>query len=187
MKCTVRQLTLVAPVLLLAAFPAQAQDPATIAFSPMNIEFMSGPIAFDNEPVAGAPYSAEAVTEVVQTLADGNRIVRESKAQINRDSKGRTRREQGLAMLGPLVGGPNGSHEMRHVQISDPETRTTIMLDLESRIAHKMPAPQFMFTNKTEGLKTSGKASTSATSRWRFLPRLPARAAPACRCSARGV
>ena len=57
--------------------------PNVIAFSsPMNIEFMYGPIAFDGEPVAGAPYSAEAVTDVVQTLADGNRIVRQNKAQI---------------------------------------------------------------------------------------------------------
>ena len=81
----------------------------------MNIEFMSGPIAFDNEPVTGAPYSAEAVTEMVQTLADGNRIVRESKAQIARDGKGRTRREQGLAMFGPLVGGlPGAEHAAPH-------------------------------------------------------------------------
>ena len=52
------------------------------------------------------PYSAEAVTDVVQTLADGNRIVRQNKAQISRDSQGRTRREEGFAMFGPLVNGP---------------------------------------------------------------------------------
>ena len=69
---------------------------------------MSDPIAFDTEPVTGAPYSAEAVTDVVQTLSDGNRIVRQNKAQISRDGHGRTRREQGFAMFGPLVNGPRG-------------------------------------------------------------------------------
>ena len=110
----------------------------------MNIEFMSDPIAFDTEPVTGAPYSAEAVTDIVQNLADGNRIVRQNKAQISRDSQGRTRREQGFAMFGPLVNGPRGN-ELRNVQISDPTTGTMIMLDLHSRTAHKMPgAPRMM-------------------------------------------
>ena len=141
---------LVLSLLLLAGAPAaRAQAPPdTIAFSsPMNIEFMSGPIAFDSEPVTGAPYSAEAVTDVVQTLADGNRIVRKSNAQISRDSQGRTRREQSLAMFGPLVTGPGGD-EPRNVQISDPTTGTMIMLDLQTRTAHKMPVPRMMLTNK---------------------------------------
>jgi hypothetical protein len=135
-------------LVLMAGLTSRAQEPANVMFSPMNIEFMSSPIAFDNEPVAGAPYSAEAVTEVVQTLADGNRIVRGSRAQISRDGEGRTRREEGLAMFGPLVGGPNGPPDTRHVQISDPGTRTTIMLDLQNRTAHRVPVPQFTFTNK---------------------------------------
>jgi hypothetical protein len=127
---------------------AQAPPPDVIAFgSPMNIEFMSGPIAFDNEPVTGAPYSAEAVTDVVQTLADGNRIVRKNTAHVSRDSQGRTRREEGLAMFGPLVNAPDGT-EPRSVQISDPTNGTMIMLDLQTRTAHKMPAPRMLLKNK---------------------------------------
>ena len=123
--------------------------PDVIAFSsPMNIEFMSEPVAFDGEPVTGAPYSAEALTDVVQTLADGNRIVRQNKAQIARDGQGRTRREQGFAMFGPLVNGPRTGEEPRHVQISDPTTGTMVMLDLQNRIAHRMPAPHVMLRNK---------------------------------------
>ena len=120
-----RKLLVLVPLILTGSAGLRAQGgPNVIAFSsPMNIEFMSGPIAFDTEPVAGAPYSAEAVTDVVQTLADGNRIVRQNKAEIARDSQGRTRREQGLAMLGPLVKGPGGN-EARHVQISDPSAGT---------------------------------------------------------------
>jgi hypothetical protein len=106
----------------------------------MNIEFMSDPIAFDTEPVTGAPYSAEAITNVIQTLSDGNRIVRENKAQISRDSTGRTRREQGFAVFGPLVSGPRAD-ELRSVQITDPAAGATVLLDLRTKTAHKMPAP----------------------------------------------
>jgi len=131
-------------VLLLLLTPTlhmRAQEPVNvIGYPPVHIEFMSGPISFDTEPVTGAPYSAEAVTDVVQTLSDGNRIVRQNKAQISRDSQGRTRREEGFAMLGPLVNGP-GANEVRNVQISDPTTGTMAMLDLQSKTAHKMPAP----------------------------------------------
>ena len=159
MTFTVREMLLFASALSLPALPAQAQEPPMIAFSPMNIEFMSGPIAFDNEPVTGAPYAAEAITEVVQTLSDGNRIVRESKVQIARDGKGRTRREEGLAMFGPLVGGPAGADQPRHVQISDPGTKTTILLDLQHRMAHKIPAPYLKIgLAKRAMFKAAGKS-----------------------------
>jgi hypothetical protein len=137
----IRQIFVCALIAMCAMPLLQGQEPAdVIAFSsPMNIDFMSGPITIETDPVTDAPYSAEAVTQMVQTLADGNRIIRESKAQISRDSKGRTRREEGLAMLGPFVNAP--ANEMRSVQISDPSTGTMIMLDMASKTAHKMPAP----------------------------------------------
>jgi hypothetical protein len=43
--------------------------------------------------VKGEPYSAEAVSESVQILADGNRIARGNTTRMFRDSEGRTRRE----------------------------------------------------------------------------------------------
>lgn len=43
--------------------------------------------------VRGAPYCATAVHENVQTLGDGNRIVRKQLSQLCRDGEGRTRRE----------------------------------------------------------------------------------------------
>ncbi len=143
-----RKTFVLASLLLSCALSARAQGGANIISfsSPMNIDFMSEPIALDGEPVAAAPYSAEAVTEVVQTLADGNRIVKRNKAQVARDGQGRTRREQGFAMFGPLVNG--AGDEPRHVQISDPTNGTMIMLDLQNRIAHKMPAPHVMLKNR---------------------------------------
>ena len=46
------------------------------------------------EIVKNAPYTAEAVNEVVQTLADGNRIVRRTATLVARDAYGRTRQER---------------------------------------------------------------------------------------------
>jgi hypothetical protein len=102
------------------------------------IEFLSIPVDVVDEPVSGAPYSAEAVTEVVQSLADGNRIVRESRTAMYRDGAGRTRREYGLAMIGGLVGGPDGAQQ---VQISDPRTGVSYHLDVANRVARKLHAP----------------------------------------------
>jgi hypothetical protein len=107
--------------------------------------FMAAPISFENETVTGAPYSAEAVTDVVQSLADGNRIARQSKAQLARDSAGRTRREQGLSMLGPMVNDPS---DFRQVQITDPAARTIILLDMNRQTAHRMPAPTIRVTTQ---------------------------------------
>jgi len=42
--------------------------------------------------VTGAPYSAQAVTEHIQILADGNTIHTTTTANVYRDSQGRTRR-----------------------------------------------------------------------------------------------
>jgi hypothetical protein len=151
----IRNCSLAVFVLLAAASMRAQAPPDMLAFTaPLNIEFMSDPISFDTEPVTGAPYSAEAVTDIVQNLADGNRIVRQNKAEIRRDSQGRTRREQRLAMFGPLVNGPHGD-EPRNVQISDPTTGSMVMLDLQSRTAHKLPgAPRLMMW--TRGVVASG-------------------------------
>jgi hypothetical protein len=84
--------------------------------------------------VKGAPYAAEAVTESVQTLADGNRIVNKFTSQVYRDSEGRTRREQTLKGLG-VVG--NGEEPLQTIFINDPVTGISYSLDTRSHIAHK--------------------------------------------------
>jgi hypothetical protein len=55
--------------------------------------------------VKNAPFSADAVSESVQTLADGNRIVRNSTSKLYRNSEGQFRREMKSGsggMLGSL-------------------------------------------------------------------------------------
>jgi hypothetical protein len=91
--------------------------------------------SFEARLVKGAPYQAEAVTEFVQTLADGNRIVRKSSSTVARDNEGRTRREHGLAAVGPmLAGGP----EIRTVFINDPVAGVRWVLEPGDKVARKM-------------------------------------------------
>jgi hypothetical protein len=139
--------------------PGQAGAPAMLPPLPppgADFDFVTMPLAVAGETVTGAPYSAEAVTEMVQTLADGNRIVRESKAAVYRDAAGRTRRELGLAVIGNAV---NGAGEPRQVQIHDPQSGTSYMLDLEKREAHRVPSPRVM-------MSPAAQASSSSSLSW---------------------
>ncbi|HWQ54303.1 MAG TPA: hypothetical protein VN442_11500 [Bryobacteraceae bacterium] len=95
------------------------------------------------EPVKGAPYSAQAVTETIQVLADGNRIQRKITSSVYRDSEGRTRREQSMAGFGPLAP-PDGGPEM--IFIADPVAGTSYMLDSRTRTAHASGAPAAAMT-----------------------------------------
>jgi hypothetical protein len=74
----------------------------------------------------GAPYSAEAVTETVQMLADGNRIARKSVTRIYRDSEGRVRRE---------TVSPSG--DVMNINISDPVGESQYVLDPQNKIAYR--------------------------------------------------
>jgi len=84
----------------------------------------------DAEVVKSAPYSATAVTETSQTLADGNRIVNKSSSFYARDGQGRVRREMSMERMGRLpVGGP------QMIFISDPSTHTEYILQPGDRTA----------------------------------------------------
>jgi hypothetical protein len=92
---------------------------------------------FEAKVVKGAPYSAESVTEMTQTLADGNRIVRTTRGSVARDGEGRTRREQALGALGPLM----AEKAPRAVFVNDPVAGVHYVLEPDEKIARKMPAP----------------------------------------------
>ena len=68
------------------------------------------------EAVKNAPYSGVGSTEVVNTLADGNRIVRNNTMKYYRDSSGRTRTEYSLSAIGPFT--PDSTQTI--VTITDP-------------------------------------------------------------------
>ena len=123
------------------AFPGAAVSwTAAVPGQQMDFDILTGPLELGRGAVKGAPYAAEAVSEVVQTLADGNRIVRSSTTAIYRDAEGRTRREQGLAIIGPLVA---ATDQTKHVVITDPEKSVTYILDPTTRTARRMPLPSF--------------------------------------------
>jgi hypothetical protein len=87
--------------------------------------------------VPNAPFRADAETEFTQVLGDGNRIERRYSSTIARDSEGRTRREEEIALIGPLsVDGPSP----RLVTIVDAVAGYTYTLDESQRIAYRNPA-----------------------------------------------
>ena len=90
--------------------------------------------SFGGKIVKGAPYSAEAITETIQTLGDGNRIVNKFTSAIYRDSEGRTRREQSFKGLGVLGA---GEEPLKTIFINDPVAGVTFSLDSRTHIAHK--------------------------------------------------
>ena len=101
--------------------------------------------SFGGKTVKGAPYSAESVTETIQTLADGNRIINRITSSLYRDSEGRTRREQSLKGLGILGG---GEEPLTTIFINDPVAGVTYSLDTRSHTAHKSMAFRFELGGK---------------------------------------
>jgi hypothetical protein len=78
--------------------------------------------------VTGAPYSAEAVTESVQTLGDGNAIRKKTVVRVFRDGAGRTARQE-----------PDAKGNFQTVQIFDPVAGVTHVLDSQNRTAVTRP------------------------------------------------
>lgn len=93
--------------------------------------------------VKGSPYSAEAITETVQTLADGNRITRKNSVTQYRDGEGRTRREFELQSIGRLGAVDADAHKL--ITIDDPIAKMHYSLDLKNKTATKMPRGEGMF------------------------------------------
>lgn len=90
-------------------------------------------------PVKNAPFSAQAVTEFTQTLGDGNRIERVYRSSVARDSRGRTRREEEIALIGPLAAANVGAPRL--VTIVDPDSGVSYTLNDERRVAYRsLPA-----------------------------------------------
>jgi hypothetical protein len=110
--------------------------------------------------VEGAPYTAEAVTEITQTLADGNRIEQRSTAAIARDSQGRTRREQhGIALGAFMAGG-----DQPIVTITDPATGVHMTLNYDLRVAFRSrPMPMDVLKAKIAEAREAPGTETRAT------------------------
>src|SRR5271165_6693881 len=86
--------------------------------------------------VTGAPYSAVAVTESQQALADGNTINRKVQSNVFRDSQGRVRRETTLPGVGPLAA---SGRPHTFVMIHDPVASTSFVLHPDTKVAEQLP------------------------------------------------
>lgn len=137
---------------LLAASPALAQSPMPAVAQPvapphteMATVFVPAQeglaqvrlAAVESRVVAGRPYSAEATTQFVQVLGDGNKIVRKTTVRIFRDGDGRTRREE-LAADGTV----------KSISIYDPVAHVSYVLDPATRTATRS-AVQMVYPAKT--------------------------------------
>jgi len=96
--------------------------------------FVNSEFSFDRL-VKGAPYSAQAVTEMTQILSDGNRIVNSSSAAVYRDAEGRTRREQTLKAIGPFA---SAAESFKTISINDPVAGVAYVLEPHSHTARKI-------------------------------------------------
>src|SRR5438094_10260940 len=135
---TIRLITMMLTTMTLYAQEPPAGVRGQVKIATMgNFGFVSDVLVGGN-PVKGAPYSAQAVTETTQTLADGTRIAQKSTAMIYRDSLGRERREQTLPAIGPFTaqGDPP-----QIISISDPVAGVNYSLNAKERVAVKLPSP----------------------------------------------
>ena len=120
-------------------------------------QFFSQEMSFESRMVKGAPFSADTLSETVQTLADGNRIVQRTEGRAYRDGEGRTRQERSFQM--------NGANEQqRSINIYDPVANVSIFLEPWSKVARKMPS---MLGGAAIGGRMVGAPSGGAVSFYR--------------------
>jgi hypothetical protein len=125
---------------LLAVGSVNAQEWRSVAPTPApqgGSRVIAG--AIETKITPNRPYSAEAVTETVQVMADGNRIQRTSMVKVYRDNAGRTRRD---------AFDTNGTPQT--ISIADPVAKTGYTLHPDRKIAYQtsggvvMPTPPVM-------------------------------------------
>ncbi len=147
---------------------AFAQESANVTVR-HDIQYFHTEIGPGDKVVKSAPYTAEAVTETVQTLANGNRIVHKSTAQLARDSEGRTRREQTMDLVGPWAA---GGEPMKLITLNDPVAGVTYHLDPKTNTATRFSSghgavppplgtdagPTFFFQSSPDGQAVGGGA-----------------------------
>src|SRR5262245_32305292 len=97
--------------------------------------FFSQEKRFDDRLVTGSPFSADVVSETIQTLQDGTRIIQRFEGRIYRDSKGRTLSERTYKMGGT-------SEQKQTINIYDPVDGASYRLDSDTRTGRKSVYPK---------------------------------------------
>jgi hypothetical protein len=120
---------------IIQATTASAQIQVT-RLSSQTLDFMSLDAA-TSTVVTGQPYSADGVTKITQSLADGTRIEREVRSKFYRDSAGRVRREQNILGLDSLLGALSSAPQTA-ITITDPVAGIVYSLDPVRREARRI-------------------------------------------------
>lgn len=95
--------------------------------------------ASSTKTVKGAPFSAEAVSESVQTLADGNKITRTVTHKLYRDGEGRFRREEMSNSGANAAAGLFGTYQA--ISIFDPVAGVRYILNPTAKTAQHFSVP----------------------------------------------
>lgn len=114
--------------------PAVAKKKMAEVQAQINEVKVLGGAMINGPTVKGAPYSAEVVNEMVQTLSDGNHIKSSSSSMLYRDSQGRERREE--TRKGAVAG----------IFITDPVEGASYMLMPGAKEARKTSPVNFVFS-----------------------------------------
>ncbi|ATQ74059.1 hypothetical protein CR152_05645 [Massilia violaceinigra] len=115
-------------VLLGSALLPAAQ--AAVSTPPDPLRFTGPLMPMHGKAVKNAPYSAEAVSEQMQRLADGNEISRTSNTMNYRDSAGRTRQEI-----------RDASGDVRTITLYEPAEGVTYILNPRQKSATRVADP----------------------------------------------
>src|SRR5262245_38991988 len=173
MKRKLTRLLIISGLLAIGSFTAFAQKPGSEA-KPLKpgpgelkvptdgtFKVLAPKIAID-KLVKGAPYSATATTETIQTLSDGNQIIRKNESKLYRDSEGRTRTEQTLETIGKWTA---DGQAPQSIFIFDPVAGVSYTLDPRSRTAHKniIPIKRPPSGAQAETLMINGQKVTTYT------------------------
>jgi len=122
---------------LAAASPLAAQDARAVRLEALSPGLMVPDGSLSDVVFANAPFSAEAVTTVTQTLNDGTKIEQRTTARWYRDSAGRVRREQTVIGLDRLD--PSAQPQTTITFDSVPGDPQPYALDPTTRTARRAP------------------------------------------------
>ncbi|MBZ2205750.1 hypothetical protein [Massilia soli] len=154
---------LVLAMLMAACLPALANSGPVAAHAVAHARAvaLAAPLmTHEGKIVKNAPYSAQAISEKVQSLPDGNQITVSNTATVYRDSAGRTRRE---------MTGDDG--EVRSIMIRDTDG-TAHLLRPRDKTATRIAAPREMAglareqaRQRIDQLRKEGKLPADAAGR----------------------
>jgi hypothetical protein len=145
------------PVTTTVQMPVPVKVPGVATTAKVNAEIIA---SSSTKVVKGAPFSAEGISESVQVLSDGNRIMRSTTTKMFRDGEGRFRREGGGSLIAPVAatsgGGTIGSGTftytsgfglMEAISIFDPVEGVRFVLNPTDKTARRFDVKNML----TEG------------------------------------